>query len=97
MPQNRVEYDVTLSVVASLQTPASLSQLALGFANSLATQSPRGGKLRELQLRLDTAFLSLFRKAQSERAEQSDATMSTKWLTTRQLPVGKDWISVHNS
>src|SRR5438876_2048622 len=48
-----------------------LSQLALGFANSLATQSPRGDELSELQLRLDTALLSLFRKTQSKRAEQS--------------------------
>jgi len=53
--------------------------------------------LSELQLRLDTALLSLFRKAQSQRAEQGDTTTSTEWLTTWQLPIGKDWISVHNS
>ena len=82
---------------ASLQAQVSLSQQALVFANSLTTQSARGDELSELQLRLDTAFLSLFRKAQSQRAEQSDATTGTEWLTTRQLPVGKDWISVHNS
>ena len=79
-----------------LPAPASLSQLALVFANSLTTQSRRGGELAEFQLRLDAAFLSLFRKAQSQRAEQGDATTSTEWLTTRQLPIGKDWIPVHN-
>jgi len=46
---------------------------------------------------LDAPFLSLFRKAQSQGAEQSDAATGTEWLTTWQLPIGKDWISVHNS
>jgi hypothetical protein len=41
-------------------------------------------------------FLSLFRKAQSQRAKKSDATTSREWLATWQLPIGKDWISVHN-
>jgi hypothetical protein len=97
MPQNRVEYDVTVSVVVSLQTPTFLSQPVLVLAHALTTQSPRGDELSEFQLRLDTAFLSLFCKAQSQRAEQSDATTGTEWLTTRQLPIGKDGISVHNS
>jgi hypothetical protein len=69
--------------------------MALGFAHALRPES-RGGKLRELQLRLDAAFVGLLRKAQSQRAEQSNAATGTERLATRQLPIGKDWISVHN-
>ena len=43
--------------------------IVCGFLLTLKRGSLRSAELSELQLRLDAAFLSLFRKAQSQRAE----------------------------